>query len=125
MSNPAITHELKQLKTRLSKEQARRKCLRGEISSLNKQLSECDKEIASLSDKVAGIEKNTSNPVLTEHAILRYLQRVKGVNLAEIQQEILAPDLIEHIKTIGSGTFERDGYKVVARNGTVVTIEPI
>ena len=56
----------------------------GEISQLNKELDRIGNQIFDL--------KNVDDkaPHITDHAIVRYLERVKGVNIWDIKAEIVS-----------------------------------
>lgn len=67
-------------------------------------------------------------PVVTEHAVLRYLTRIKGLDLDSIKAEILGDS--EHIvKTLGGGEIPVNArgtipatHRIVVKNGVVVTV---
>jgi hypothetical protein len=66
--------------------------------------------------------------VVSEHAILRYLERVAGVNLDEVREKILSPSVRKYIDELGSGKFPQNGsetgkYRVVVKNRVVTTVE--
>lgn len=103
--------------------------LQGEITALktaigNKQreLSLKEKTANSLSEQIKALN-NPSDPQVSEHAVLRYLERVRGVNIDEVKKEILSEDLIEAIGKVG-GTFKwkKDGHEVVLKDNVVVTV---
>jgi hypothetical protein len=123
MSGLTTSTILKQLQTRQAKAAALQKALREEMCVLQERLKACNAEVSELNQRISDLSMNGRQPVVSEHAILRYLERVKGVDIAAIQAEILSADVIEQIKVIGSGKFPQDGYHVVVRKGTVITVE--
>lgn len=62
---------------------------------------------------------------VSEHALLRYLERVKGLDLRAIEQEMLtqkatlAIELGAHAVPIG------DGLEMIIKNRNVITVKPI
>lgn len=115
------THKLKEL----------RSSQRGIEHSIAAVLLE-EKEVAikkkdlhkDLSDVKGKIEKLSQKElIISEHAFLRYLERVEGINLEEIQAKILTKELMMKYKTLGNGTFPIGDFKIVIRNNTVVTIK--
>lgn len=70
--------------------------------------------------------KRTPKEVIrvSDHAIIRYLERVKGVDISEIKREILTPEICEYVSTLGgSGKFPaEEGFHIVMRNNTVITV---
>jgi len=63
---------------------------------------------------------------ISEHALLRYFERVKGFDLKEIKCEILSDPVVALVDKLGpSGSFPNsNGYRVVIKNNVVVTIIP-
>lgn len=61
--------------------------------------------------------------VVSEHAMLRYCERVYGFNLDEIKAAILTPSVAASIKTFGDGKFPSGtGFTVVVKNRVVVSL---
>lgn len=77
------------------------------------------KERVSLIEKIEEMKKGDLK--VSEHAILRYIERVLGIDLKEIEKNILncVPDSQE---VLGNGTYPCGEYKVVVKENTVVTI---
>ncbi len=62
--------------------------------------------------------------IVSEHAILRYCERVKQMDIDAIVNDILTPQLVTAEKALGNGKFPSGtGFKVVVRNKVVVTVE--
>ena len=60
--------------------------------------------------------------VVSEHAILRYFERVLKFDIEEIKKKILPEEQENQIKVLGSGTFVTDTHRLKVRNGVVITI---
>lgn len=64
-----------------------------------------------------------TEPTVTEHAIIRYLERVMGLDLDNIRNEILSPEVATQIKALGGGKYPiGDGHKAVVKGMAVVSI---
>lgn len=112
--------ELKQLQTRKAKVDA-------EIKRLSGEKAECEKQLTAARGKLAAIQQQidacTADVVVSEHAMLRYMERVMGVDLNKIKVHILAEGREELIRSAGSGAFPiMDDIKAVVKGRTVVTI---
>jgi hypothetical protein len=61
---------------------------------------------------------------VSDHAMIRYLERVEGVNTnATIRQKILTPQMSQLISQLGDGDYPTtEGFKLRVRKGTIVTI---
>ena len=116
-------HDLKALKTRLDKAEADFKA-----ASADLQVAQSTKDKAkSLRDKLAeqikAFEANHKEPVVTEHALLRYFERVYKVDLEEIKNEILSDDVKAFINKFQSGKIPAKGCRLIVKDRVVVTIE--
>lgn len=81
-----------------------------------------DKNISRYRNRVNNFR---SDPVVTEHAQLRYIERIMGIDLQKVIDTILDIKTKQMVKTIGSGNIVRDeGYIIVAKNYAIVTIKP-
>jgi hypothetical protein len=86
------------------------------VRELNKRIGEIDKEIKAM----------TTTPMVSEHAVLRYLEHVLGMDIDIIRLEILSPDVLDRIKNIGDGRYPVSNNRGIAivKNNVVVSIVP-
>lgn len=60
---------------------------------------------------------------VSDHAIVRYLERVKGVDIDALRKEILPPTLNKISQRLGNGFYPVGGtHKICVRGGTVVSV---
>jgi len=84
------------------------------ITKKLKQVKEIENQIKSLQD---------IDIIISEHAILRYIERVMGIDIELIKKEILTDTLKEQFKTLGNGTYPiGNDVKVKIQNNTIVTV---
>lgn len=113
-------HSVKQLQTRKAKLVAERDRLQAERDTAARAMKQCDKEISEVATQ---IKLATANPVVSEHALLRYIERKLGVDLKACRREILTDKLAEAIQTLGSGKYPiGDGMKAVVKQNVVVSV---
>lgn len=113
--------ELKRLQTRA-------RDIRVELSALaieaEERLKRNNQLVAELEEINQAIKKLCDKkPVITEHAMLRYLQRVHGVDLSLIEDEILTERNVEMIRFAGTGNIKCGGYTLVVQDGKVITVK--
>ena len=114
--------ELKGLQVRLQKADAEESGIREELNAVNRRLQAAMTETARLRAQIKSFTAEA--PVVTEHALLRYIERVMGVDLDALRAEILNPSRAAMVKAMGSGKIDmKDGRKIVFKNRAVVTIE--
>ncbi|MDD3467011.1 MAG: hypothetical protein PHE67_07665 [Campylobacterales bacterium] len=118
-----VESELKKLQTLKSKlEQElsdikRQKLIPGEQATLvSNQLQRVENDIKKL------IASRSDELIVSEHAMLRYIQRVVGIPLEDIKAKIATPNLVNTVKTLGNGTYPIDGFRVKIIGGVIVTV---
>jgi len=123
MSNVKVSAEIKGLETRRNKLQAQRKQLNIEIQEKQKESANMKSRIDMLQKKIEKLKsKKSNNLIISEHALLRYIERVIGIDLQEIQNKILPPEKVEKIKAMGNCTYGLGDHKLTIKDGIVVTV---
>lgn len=115
--------ELKYLNRRLEEARSVVKVLTEDKLVLEEKIKREKDTINKLEKDIKNIRDNVNGRlVVSEHALLRYFERVLNYDLEEIKKKIV-PDTVETaIKTMGSGTFPTETHKLKVKNGIVVTI---
>lgn len=118
-------HELKQKQVRLTKLEAEIASERELIASLQRALSVKEHEAScieqSINDYLESLKEDETY-VVSEHALVRYFERVKGYDLEQINKEILTEPVKALIKKLGNGVYPVNGFKIKVQNGCVVTV---
>lgn len=126
----ASERELKQKKTQLEKVKVEIVAKQNDLKEHSKQLSAIQKEINNLKDKQVGLEKDVNEImncklelVVTEHAILRYLERSSCINIEDVKSKIMSENVIKQFAVLGNGQYPiANGLRVVIRGNTIVTV---
>jgi len=98
----------------LEKELAKRRNIEYEIHHKKQALRASNKRIERI--------KGESELIVTNHALLRYFERVKGFDMEEVKKEILTEEVLRLHKELGSGKFPNEGFHVVIVNNVVKTV---
>jgi chromosome segregation ATPase len=114
--------ELKQLVVRQDQVSRRLAALREEMSALGKRMTADQKELQQINESIEKLKLATAAVVVSEHAILRYLERVKGVDIEATKKEILPEKVHEQIKVLGNGVFPAGSHSCKVRDGVVITV---
>ncbi|MBL4766301.1 MAG: hypothetical protein JKY94_01010 [Rhodobacteraceae bacterium] len=61
------------------------------------------------------------NAFVSDHAVLRYLERIKGVDIDAVREAILT-DSVKVVATVGRGRVKTEKFVAIVREGTVVTV---
>ena len=119
----AASHQLKLLQTQRDQIELNIKQLLEIKREHNQNYEAAKSKLKELSGKIAEFEISSTKPIITEHAYLRYLERAKGINLDDLQNEILSERIIETINLLHSCKIPfGSGLTLVVRNRTVVSI---
>lgn len=92
--------------------------LRESIKPIQRELSQLESNRQELEMKLAEAKME---PRVSDHAVIRYLERVHDFDFEEQRKELLTPAVLTAIK-MGAKKVKRDGYTLVIANNTIVTI---
>lgn len=105
---------------------------RGDLAAANVAAASAQRQASNLGRDILAIEariKELEQPVeagpiiVTEHALLRYLERVYGIDLDGVRGEIIA-GAESTIRFMRDGQIQRpEGHTLVIKNMTVVTVK--
>ena len=113
-------HELKQLQVRLTKAKAERDTARAAFEQAKKGYQVAMNAVESLESQ---INRCSQGLVITEHALLRFIERSQGV-VAETIEDKIRSMVEETVKVLGDGRYPLDdGLCAVVKNNVVVTVE--
>lgn len=113
-------HELKALQVRLTKAEADAKSAKNSAAVANRAADAAAKVVAQIKEQ---IQQASTEPTVTEHALLRYIERTYGVDLEEIRKTILTPTTVSAIKALGSGKYPLPcGGKAVVKGMAIISV---
>ena len=115
------SQQLKQLESRKSEAEQERKEVHRKQRVLIKQGTQLDHKIT---DIVKQIERlKAKEVVITEHAILRYVERAMGLDVEQIKDKILTEATRKAIEAMGNGKYPIDeGLKAIVKDNTIITV---
>lgn len=119
------SQELKSLQSQIIIKENKIASKKAEIGDLQRELNALQVSRDKIKEKINRIKPKTELRV-TEHSLLRFLERSLGVDLQEVERMMLEdPTLIETRKTLDTdGKFPlKDGSRAIIKNSTIVTIE--
>lgn len=112
---------LKHLQVRAKKELDLADVLQHEISTLQQRRDDALNRAQSLQHETNRLV--LKDIVVSEHAQLRYCERVLGCDLEAVKADILSAKMLKCAETLGNGTFPvRDGIRAVVKDRVVVSI---
>jgi len=114
-------HKFKELKVQESMMVAKLQTAQGELYSATKSVDYYTKKLEYIRQQLAN---GSDEPVVSEHALLRAIERKLNINLDEVKKEILTDTVKEQIKIIGNGKIPQGEYTLIIKNNVVVSIVP-
>lgn len=120
-----ISSEQKALESRRNKLQAEHRVLKQEITDNQRKAGEMKRAIDAFQKQIEDLKnKAPKELIVSEHAMLRYISRVMGVDLSKIEDKILTQEVLKASSTLGNCKVNiEDGFKVVIRDKIVVTVD--
>jgi len=101
------------------------KTLTKEISNAKDSVSMWQRTLSNLEKRQAAViqelaPKNDGSVGISDHALVRYMERGLGFNLDDIRSQILTSDRISAIRA-GANSIKVGGIKFLVRDGTITT----
>lgn len=122
---------IRQLRSQLIQIDGDLEAMKIELANKQKDLNSKRKIADQLKNKIKELESETDEEIsISEHAYLRYFERVLNYDLKEIKKEIITDQVLDLTSKLGnSGSFPtgkktNDGkeYRVALKNNVVVTV---
>lgn len=118
-------HELKNLESRLRNLSDDISKLRIQRDDFERRLRETENERAKVQAILTTAKSKPKRPIVTEHAMIRYLERVEGLDTIALQEKILPSGMHELALSTDGYILVGNSHKVVMQNGIVKTIGTI
>lgn len=112
------SQDIKALKSRITKTRAEMDSAKIEMQMAQRRMSELQSMVSKMENELKAMEG--SKVTVTEHAILRYLERVRGIDLEEVENTILPEAYREKLI---NGKIPINGFRIVVKDNTVITVE--
>lgn len=120
--NMKEARKIKGLKSQLRIMEGDAEALKFEVANKQREYTAKRNKIQTLKEEIERFENNGSVKV-SEHAIVRYFERVKGFNISDIEKDILTEEVLNLVEQLGgTGTYPNKDFKVLMKGNTVTTI---
>lgn len=114
--------KIKQLQSQLNKMIEDTEISKIEIANKQREYNQKLQNIAKLKETINSFDNNNKIKI-SEHAIIRYLERIKGLDIIEIEKEILTDEVLLLIEKLGgNGKYPVKDFQIVMKNYTITTI---
>jgi TolA-binding protein len=114
--------KIKGLKSQLKLMEGDAEALKIEVANKQREYNAKLKSINSIKQEIDKFESNKKIKV-SEHAIVRYFERVKGFDMSEVEKEILTEEVLMLVDQLGgTGGYPNKNFKILMKDYTVTTI---
>lgn len=114
--------ELKKLQSLLIKQKSEIDLIKRERQLINERLSVAERNLKNTEEELKKL-KTGNKIIVSEHAVLRYLERTMELDLKAVENEILSKEVVSQYRTLGNGKYPvSNGYKAVIKDNVVLTI---
>lgn len=114
------SHQLKHLQTERNRLADCRHALSQHSDRHQEELDRINGELRHIEFEITKLQSQ-GEPVVSEHALLRYIERRLGLNLNDVRAEILH-GRTEQIRKFKTCKIKTDGMTLVVKNQVVVTV---
>lgn len=124
MKNLALKQkeELKKLQSLLIKQKSEIDLIKRERQLINERLSVAERNLKNTEEELKKL-KTGNKIIVSEHAVLRYLERTMELDLKAVENEILSKEVVSQYRTLGNGKYPvSNGCKAVIKDNVVLTI---
>lgn len=114
--------QYKQLQSQLNTMLGDADALKVEVANKQREYNQKLQAIEKLKNEMAKLNNKESLKV-SEHAIVRYFERVKGFDIEQVEKDILSEQVVKLVEQLGgNGQYPNEGFSVVMKNYTVTTV---
>ena len=114
--------ELKKLQSLLIKQKSEIDLIKRERQLINERLSVAERNLRNTEEELKKL-KTGNKIIVSEHAVLRYLERTMELDLKAVENEILSKEVVSQYRTLGNGKYPvSNGCKAVIKDNVVLTI---
>lgn len=123
MNTAAVSSELKGYQSQLAAARADMNVANAAVTDAQAKLKAASSLAQSIEQKIANLQNACVEPIVSEHAVLRWLERVDGIDTEAVRARILDGNTASSIKFAKSGKVTKCGVTLIFKNNTVITVE--
>lgn len=114
--------KLKQLNSLKRKCEAEVNVLKIDSDNIKNEIKQKEKYLAGINKQIKEINSK-SDLIISEHAIIRYLERVLDIDINKLESELIPDKVRKQIAILGNGTYSiGDSHKIVVKDNTIITV---
>lgn len=116
--------ELKGLETKLKVLEKERETHKQLANETQHKLTKINSNIKTVNDEIWKLKNKKTDIIVTEHAMVRYIQNIMGIDMDELAKKILPDEVKARALAMGDGKYTHDEVTLVVKDGAIVTVYP-
>ncbi|MDD2358308.1 MAG: hypothetical protein PHX13_10400 [Thiovulaceae bacterium] len=113
---------IKNTQVLISKIETELQYLASQMHLVQENISVKNKQLQSYKEQLMKLQTSSKELIVSEHATLRYLERVYKLDLEKLHREIVPASLKKQISSLGNGTYTSEGFRIRVVDNMVVTV---
>ena len=93
--------------------------IKGKKKEIEKNLEFKRKKLESVKAKIANAQESV---IISEHAVIRYIERVLGIDIKEIEKKIVDEETEKIIKEMKPSRIYRGDFSILIKDNIVTTV---
>jgi hypothetical protein len=118
MSPERLKYEIGELAQRITALDADAKPVREQLGNIDRQRAKLAKDKADLERQLSSV---SAEPRVSDHAVIRYLERMHGFSFEAVRKELLTPAVVNAMRS-GVGTVRTNRGTFRLKDCTIVTV---
>ena len=115
--------QIKSLSTQIEKSRLEISSKESQLRLIQEELRVKQSHLQKLQTELDYLKSSSNKLIISEHALLRYLERVYKLDLEKLSSEIIPDTLKATIEELGNGEYHtQEGYSLKVHDNVVVTI---
>lgn len=114
--------EIRQLQALVENWRKSLSTLEGDRKGIDKKIHGIRCSIDRTEKRIKLLQESAEEPFISDHAVVRYLERVKGLDIEAIKKEMMPDKLRAMIDTLVSGKFPTEEFTAVVKDKLVITV---
>lgn len=113
---------IKAIQVQIAKIEEDIKRYNNEISDIQMNITTKQQQIKNYKAELTKLQTASSDIIISEHAIVRYVERVLKIDMEKLHKEIISDEFKKRIITLGNGTYPHNNHFIKVVDNVIVTV---
>ncbi len=113
---------IKAIQVQIAKIEEDIKRYNNDISDIQMNISTKAQQIKNYKAELAKLQTASSDIIISEHAIVRYIERVLKIDMEKLHKEIISDEFKKSVTKLGNGTYTHNNHFIKVVDNVIVTV---